>query len=177
VGKGTILSILALLDFVREAVTEFSLVLVFMIESFDPIMSSATPFLFGTFLRLSKLTKLWRIVVIISSLVLDGVVVIATLVIVWCILLRTFDPLKVGEIQMFDDHGLASSMVGLGDSQKDVFVLKLLLMVNRVFFQLTSFHLSSAHIILTNLIFRLLIVKTFLKIGLFSGILNQSKLF
>jgi hypothetical protein len=133
VGKGTILTILALLNFVWEAVAELSLVLVFVVESFDPIVGSTTPLFLGTFLRFSELAELWRVVIIISPLVFDRVVVIATLVIVWCILFRTFDPLEVRKIQMFDCHGLASTMVGLGDSQKDVFILELLGVIVRSF--------------------------------------------
>jgi len=177
VGKRTVFSILALLNFVREAVTKLSLVLVFVVESLDSVVGPAASFFLRTFLSLSELTKLWSVVVIISSLVLDGVVVIATFVIVWCIFLRTFDPLEIGQVEMLDDHWLASSMVSLGDGQEDVFVQELAVAVKVLLFMMEAFHLSFTHIILTNLIFRLLIVKTFLKIGLFSGILNQISLF
>jgi hypothetical protein len=41
VGKGTVVPVLTLLDLIREAMAELGFILVFMVESFDSVMSSA----------------------------------------------------------------------------------------------------------------------------------------
>lgn len=153
--------------------TELSLVLVFVVESLNSVVGSSAAFLLGAFLGLSELAELRSVVVIVSSLVLDGVVVVATLVIVGCIFLGAFNPLEVSKIEMLDRHGLSSSVVGLGDSQKDIIFLEFTLIVVGGLLELSTFHLSFTHVILTILFIRLLIVLRFLNIGLCCGILNQ----
>lgn len=70
VSKGTIISILTLLDFIRKEMTEFGFVLVFMIKPFNTVMSSSALVLFRAFFSLRKFAQFWSVIVIIPSLIL-----------------------------------------------------------------------------------------------------------
>lgn len=79
---------------------ELGFVLIFVIQSFHSVMRPPALVLLGAFFSVCKLAQLWGVVVIISSLVLDGVVVIAALVIVCRILLKTLYSFEVLQIQV-----------------------------------------------------------------------------
>jgi hypothetical protein len=51
--------------------TEFGLVLIFVIESLYSVVSSSTLIFLGTFFCVSEFAKLWGVVIIIPPLVLD----------------------------------------------------------------------------------------------------------
>lgn len=93
--------------------TELSFVLVFVIKSFDSVMcSSALIFLWALF-SFSEFTQFRGIVIVISALVLNGVVVVATLMVVWRVLPWTLDPLEIVKAQMLYYYGLLCSVMHL----------------------------------------------------------------
>ena len=91
--------------------TEFSFVLVLVIEAFNSVVGSSTLFFFWTFFSLCEFAKFWSVMIIISSLIFDRMVKIAALVVMGCILFVTFDPLEISQIQVFYVNGLAGPMM------------------------------------------------------------------
>jgi hypothetical protein len=70
-SKRAILTILTLLDLIGETVTEFRLVLIFMIQPFHSVVSSPTFFFLGALFSLCKFTELRCIEVVIPALVFN----------------------------------------------------------------------------------------------------------
>jgi len=111
-GEGTIVSILALLYLTREAVAEFCLVLIFVVESFNSVMRSTTLVFLGTALSISELAEFRGVLVIVPALVLDGVVEVATLVIVRTVLLWALVTLEILKLQVLDAQRLSGAVMG-----------------------------------------------------------------
>ena len=94
-SKGAIVTILALLNFVWKAMTKLSFILIFVIESFYSIMSSTALISLRTLLCVCKLAQFRSVIVVISSFIFDGMIIVAALVIVRRIFLRALDPFEV----------------------------------------------------------------------------------
>lgn len=100
VCEGTVFPVLALLYLRGEAVTEFRLVFIFMVESLHSVMRPPAFVFFGTFFSICEFTELRGIEVVVSALVLDRVIIIAALMVVRGIFAGTFDSLEIYEVQM-----------------------------------------------------------------------------
>jgi len=124
------------------------------------------------FFGLRKLAKLRRVVVVVSPFVFNGVVVVATFVVVRCILFRTLDPFKVSEVKVLDYHRFTGSMMGLSYCLENLLFRQLHSDVRQSPLRLAASGISFAHIISSNLNFRLLIVKTFDNSNLFRGFVS-----
>ena len=98
VSKGAVFSIVAGLSFVWIKMTEFRLILIFVIESLNSIVSTLAFLFFRTFFSLCELAKFWSVKVIISSFILDCVVIVATFVIMRLILTWTLNAFKIAQI-------------------------------------------------------------------------------
>jgi hypothetical protein len=83
VSERTKVAILALSYFSGVHVAKLSLVFIFVIQTFDSIVCTTTIFIFRASVCLSKFAKLWCVKRVISSLVLNRMIVVACLVIVW----------------------------------------------------------------------------------------------
>lgn len=135
-------------------------------------MGSSASLPLRTFFGLRELTKLRRVAVVVSSLVFNGVVVVAAFVVVRCILFRTLDPFKISEVKVLDYHRFAGSMVGLRKCLENFLFRQLHSVVRQSPLRLAASGISFAHIISSNLNFRLLIVKTFDNSNLFRGFVS-----
>jgi hypothetical protein len=124
VGERAVVSVLALGDLVGEEVTELGLVLVFVVESLYSVVGSSAFVLLGALFCVCELAELRSVEVVIPSLVLDRVVEVTTLVVVSSILLGTFNPLEVLQVQVLQLHRLSGPVMVLGQVDENVFVLE-----------------------------------------------------
>jgi hypothetical protein len=124
VSKWAVLSVLTLLNFVRKEVTELCLVFVFVIKSFNSVVSTPASVFLRTPLCVSELAQLRRVEIIISPLVLDRMVVVAAFVVVSCIPFWTFNHLEVFQIQVLNKNRFSSAVVRLRQSLKDLVFLE-----------------------------------------------------
>ena len=93
-SKRAIFPILTSAYFVGEAVAKLGFVFILMIQTFNPIMCSFTPIMFGTFLGFCEFAKFRCVEVIISALVFNAVEVEARFVVMRTPSLWTFVSFK-----------------------------------------------------------------------------------
>lgn len=60
-GKGTILTVLTLTNLARVTMTELCLVLILVVESFNPVMRPTALVLLRAAFSISELAELWRV--------------------------------------------------------------------------------------------------------------------
>ena len=118
--KGAEVDIFALLNFVREEVTELSLVFILVIKTFHTVVGPAAFVLLRTFLRVREFAELGSVVVVVTTLVLYRMEVIATFVVVGGILFRTLEAFEVFEVEMLELEGLASAMMEFVQVDEDL---------------------------------------------------------
>ena len=102
-------------------------------------MCSPTFLLFRAFFCFRKFAKLWRVVIVISSLVFDRMIIVAALVIVGCVLFVTFNSLEVSQIKVFDVYGLSSAVMQLRKSVEIAIIIRLMIGVLVLFVVRESF--------------------------------------
>jgi hypothetical protein len=82
VSKGAVLTILALMDVLRELCAELGLILLHMIESFNSIMSLGTAVFLLTFVSFAVIAKFRRVLSVLPPLVLYRMEIATVLVVV-----------------------------------------------------------------------------------------------
>lgn len=118
--EGAEVDIFALLNFVREEVTELSLVFILVIKPLHTVVGPPAFVFLRTFLRVCKFAELWSVVVVVATLVLYRMEVIATFVVVGGILFRTLEAFEVFEVEVLELEGLASAMMEFVQVDEDL---------------------------------------------------------
>jgi len=119
VGEGTIVTVLTLTNLAWVAMTELCLVLILVVESLNPVMRSSALVLLGAPFGISKFAELWSVEVIVSTFVFNGVIEVATLVVVWSILPWALDPFEISKVQMLYRKRLPCLVMRLLGNEKD----------------------------------------------------------
>jgi len=120
VSKAAKVAILTLADLVRVEVAELSLVLVTVVKSFDPIVSSFATIVLWTPVSLGKFAKLWRVEPIRPSLVLLRMIEVARLVVVSQAAAWTLQNLKLTQDEVTDQHWLLCPVMDLERLEEDL---------------------------------------------------------
>lgn len=91
--------------------TEFGLILVFVIESLYSVMRSSAFVFFWAFFSVGKFTKFGSIQIIIPPFILNRMKIVAGFMIVRSILSRAFNPFEILEIQVSNRELLSGPVV------------------------------------------------------------------
>lgn len=126
-----VIPIFALANFIRVKVAKLGFVLVPVVKTLHPVVRPPASLVLWTLLRLSEFAKLWRVQLVVSSLVLDAMEEEAALVVVRIAAIRTFKALEVTQQQVLDHYGLFGLVVGLLELDEHLSILAIAVVVGK----------------------------------------------